>query len=253
MGVPLFVPDAPGQREGGLPVDPWRVEEPQPALALQQTVDHVQPDADASDQASRGFVVRGQRGPNPAYAAGPGDGGDGVHEGGTDTEAVVVVDHLHGQLGDAGGVADEAGDADRLPVLRGEPGHVAVTVDVDERLEHRRGQPDHAGEVAPGTRCGRHAVEDGQQRVPLPASQRAERNDAAAGERDGHSVGRRPRRGVYGQDQGGHAGVLSGARRSPPRARRTTRARRSTRPARTCPGTRATGQGRPRAPPGRAR
>ena len=181
-GLPLLVRDAPGQREGGLPVDPWRVQESQPALALQEAVDHVQPDPDAGDQAPGGFVVRGQRRPHPAYAPGRGDGGDRVHEGGADAEAVVVVDHLHGHVGDAGGVAHEAGDADRLPVLRGEPCHVAVTVDVDERLEHRRGQPDHAGEVAPGTRCGRHAVEDGKQRVPLPASQRAERNDAAAGE-----------------------------------------------------------------------
>ena len=191
MGVLLFVRDTSGQRESGPPVDPWRVEELQPALALQQAVDHAQTDPDASDQAPRGFVVRGQRRPNPAYAPGPGDGGDSVHEGGTDAEAVIGVDHLHGEVRDAGDIADKAGDADRLPVLRGDPCHVAVTVDVDERLQHRRGQPDHASEVAPGTRCGRHSVEYGKQRVPLPASQRAERNDAAAGEPDGNSLGRR--------------------------------------------------------------
>jgi hypothetical protein len=50
-GVPLLVFDARGQGEGGLPVDPWRVQELQSALALQQTVDHVQSDPDASDQA----------------------------------------------------------------------------------------------------------------------------------------------------------------------------------------------------------
>ena len=172
-----------------------------------RSVDHLQPDPDAGDQAPRGLVVRSQRRPHPAYAAGGGDGRDRVHEGGADAEAVVVVDHLHGDLRDAGVVEHVAGDADRSPVHRGEPGHVAVTVDVGERLEHRRGQPDHPGEVAPGPGRGRHAVEDGEQRVPLPASQRPELDDAAAGEPDGHDVARRHRRGVQGQDLGGPAVV----------------------------------------------
>ena len=51
MGVPLLIRDTRGQRESGAPVDPWRGEELQPALALQQAVDHAQTDPDASDQA----------------------------------------------------------------------------------------------------------------------------------------------------------------------------------------------------------
>ena len=90
MGVPLLIRDTRGQLESGPPIDPWRVEELQPALALQQAVDHAQTDPDASDQALRGFVVRSQRRPNPAYFPGPGDGGDSVHEGGTDAEALVA-------------------------------------------------------------------------------------------------------------------------------------------------------------------
>ena len=121
----------------------------------------------------------------------------------------MVVDHLHGHLGDAGVVAHAPGNANRSPVRRGEPRHVVVTVDLGERVEHRRGQPDHPGEVATGTRRGRHAVEDGQQRFPLPASQRPERDVEAAGKPDRHSVGRRPRRGDHGQDQGAHASVLT--------------------------------------------
>ena len=148
-GVQLLL-GAPGQREDGPPVDPRRVQESQPALALQEVIDHAQPDPDARHQAPGGLVVRGQRRPHPAYAARRGDGGDRVHEGGADAEAVVVVDHFDGHVRDAGGVAHAAGDADRLPVHRGEPRHVAVTVDVDERFEHRRGQPDHPDEVAAG-------------------------------------------------------------------------------------------------------
>ena len=104
----------------------------------------------------------------------------------------MVVDHLHGHLGDTGVVAHVAGDTDRLSLGRGQPGHVAVPVDVSEQIQGGRGHPEHPREVAQGTRFGRHAVEDGQQRVPLAAAQWPQLDEAAVSEPDGHDVVSRP-------------------------------------------------------------
>ena len=108
----------------------------------QEAVDHVESDPDAGNQAPRGSLS-GSAMPHPACAASRGDGGDRVHEGGGDAEAVMVIDHLHGHLGDAVVVVHAAGDADRSAAHRGKPGHVAVTVDGGERARARGGQPDH--------------------------------------------------------------------------------------------------------------